>query len=41
MSVKRGNVLFNSFNAVKGFRVAGVHAGLKKNNILDMAMFVR
>ena len=37
----RGNVLFNSFKPIKGFRVAGAHAGLKKNNILDMAMFVR
>jgi N-acetylglutamate synthase/N-acetylornithine aminotransferase len=35
-----GRVNFNSFAPVPGFSCAGVHAGLKKNNILDMALFL-
>jgi hypothetical protein len=36
-----GGTVFNSFTPVNGFKVSGVHCGLKKNSILDMAMFVR
>ncbi len=35
-----GKVAFNYFHPVPGFSCAGVHAGLKKNNILDMALFL-
>ena len=35
-----GRVAFNSFAPVPGFSCSGVHAGLKKNNILDMALFL-
>jgi N-acetylglutamate synthase/N-acetylornithine aminotransferase len=33
-------VAFNHFHPVPGFSCSGVHAGLKKNNILDMALFL-
>lgn len=33
-------VVLNSFAPVPGFSASGIHAGLKKNGILDMAMFV-